>query len=63
MAAITKITTHLDFENELWNVTCALWDHIPTAEYRKVIIGIIFLRYVSSVFEKRYNELVAEDSG
>lgn len=40
-----------------------LWRHIPAAEYRKVIIGLIFLRYISSAFEKRYNELVAEGEG
>ena len=37
--------------------------HIPAAEYRKVIVGLIFLRYISSAFEKRYNELVAEGDG
>ena len=37
--------------------------HIPAAEYRKVIIGLIFLRYISSAFEKRYAELVAEGEG
>ena len=37
--------------------------HIPAAEYRKVIVGLIFLRYISSAFEKRYQELVAEGDG
>ena len=37
--------------------------HIPAAEYRKVIVGLIFLRYISSAFEKRYNKLVAEGDG
>lgn len=36
---------------------------IPAAEYRKVIVVLIFLRYISSAFEKSYNELVAEDNG
>lgn len=40
-----------------------LWGHIPAAEYRKVIIGLIFLRYISCAFEKRYNTLVAEGDG
>ena len=40
-----------------------LWGHIPAAEYRKVIIGLIFLRYISSAFERKYNELVAEGEG
>lgn len=37
--------------------------HIPATEYRKVIVGLIFLRYISSAFEKRYDELLAEGDG
>ncbi len=44
MADIKKTTNNLDFENELWDAACELWGHIPAAEYRKVIIGLIFLR-------------------
>ena len=40
-----------------------LWGHIPAAEYRKVIIGLIFLRYISATFDKRYQELVEEGEG
>jgi len=40
-----------------------LWGHIPAAEYRKVIIGLIFLRYISAAFDKRYKELVDEGDG
>lgn len=53
----------MGFEKELWNAACVLWGYIPAADYRKVIIGLIFLRYVSTVFEKRYNELLAEGEG
>ena len=54
---------NLGFEKQLWDAACVLWGHIPAAEYRKVIIGLIFLRYVSSVFEKKYEELVKEGDG
>ena len=37
--------------------------HIPAAEYRKVIVGLIFLRYISNAFEKHYQELVADGDG
>lgn len=37
--------------------------HIPAAEYRKVIVGLIFLRYISSAFERRYDELLKEGDG
>ena len=40
-----------------------LWGYISAAEYRKVIVGLIFLRYISSAFEKRYHQRVAEGDG
>ncbi|MCM1474156.1 MAG: type I restriction-modification system subunit M [Muribaculaceae bacterium] len=51
------------FEKQIWDAACVLWGHIPAAEYRKVIVGLIFLRYISNAFEKRYNELVTEGDG
>ena len=58
-----KNNANIGFEKEIWNAACVLWGHIPAAEYRKVIIGLIFLRYISAAFDKRYNELVAEGDG
>lgn len=53
----------IGFEKQIWDAACVLWGHIPAAEYRKVIVGLIFLRYISSAFEKKYEELVAEGDG
>lgn len=58
-----KNNANIGFEEQIWQAACVLWGHIPAADYRKVIIGLIFLRYVSSAFEKRYNELVEEGDG
>ena len=58
-----KNNANIGFEKQIWNAACVLWGHIPVVEYRKVIIGLIFLRYVSYAFEKRYQELVAEGDG
>lgn len=58
-----KGSVKLGFEKQIWDAACVLWGHIPAAEYRKVIIGLIFLRYISAAFEKRYNELLAEGDG
>ena len=58
-----KTQANIGFEKQLWDAACVLWGHIPAAEYRKVIIGLIFLRYISNSFEKRYAELVAEGDG
>ena len=58
-----KNTANIGFEKELWDAACVLWGHIPAAEYRNVIIGLIFLRYISTAFDKRYKQLVAEGDG
>ena len=58
-----KTQANIGFEKQIWDAACVLWGHIPAAEYRKVIIGLIFLRYVSTAFERRYQELVQEGDG
>ena len=58
-----KTNANLGFEKQLWDAAVILWGHIPATEYRQVIIGLIFLRYISGAFEKRYQELVAEGEG
>ncbi len=58
-----KNNANLGFEKQIWDAACVLWGHIPAAEYRKVIIGLIFLRYISCVFEKKYKQLVEEGDG
>ena len=58
-----RTNANIGFEKQLWDAACVLWGHIPAAEYRKVIIGLIFLRYISAAFDKRYQELVDEGDG
>ena len=58
-----KNNANIGFEKQIWDAACVLWGHIPAAEYRKVIVGLIFLRYISSAFDKRYQALVAEGDG
>ncbi len=58
-----KNNTNIGFEKQIWDAACVLWGHIPAADYRKVIVGLIFLRYISCAFEKKYNMLVAEGEG
>lgn len=60
---VEKTNANIGFEKQIWDAACVLWGHIPAAEYRKVIVGLIFLRYISAAFDKRYNELVAEGDG
>ena len=59
----SKSNANIGFEKQLWNAACVLWGHIPAAEYRQVIIGLIFLRYISSAYEKKRQELIEEGYG
>lgn len=58
-----KTQANIGFEKQIWDAACVLWGHIPAADYRKVIVGLIFLRYISAAFNKRYQELVEEGDG
>lgn len=58
-----KNNVNIGFEKQIWEAACELWGHIPAADYRKVIVGLIFLRYVSFAFEKRYQQLIADGDG
>ena len=58
-----KSSAKIGFEKQIWDAACELWGHIPAADYRKVIIGLIFLRYIGNAFEKRYNEMVKDGEG
>ena len=60
---VDKNNVNIGFEDKIWKAAGVLWGHIPAADYRKVIIGLIFLRYISSSFEKKYEELVKEGEG
>lgn len=60
---MAKNNANIGFEKQIWDAACELWGHIPAADYRKVIVGLIFLRYISASFERRYQQLVAEGDG
>ena len=40
--ATEKTQANIGFEKQLWNAACVLWGHIPAADYRQVIVGLIF---------------------
>ncbi|EHM3608680.1 SAM-dependent DNA methyltransferase [Listeria monocytogenes] len=63
--AKTNTNANLGVEKELWAVANKLRASggISAADYRKVVVGLIFLKYVSATFEWKYDELVAEGDG
>ena len=50
------------YEAELWQMADALRGSMDAAEYKYVVLGLIFLKYISDAFEEAYARLEAERS-
>ena len=50
---------NLGFENQLWAAADKLRGHMDASEYKHVVLGLIFLKYISDAFEAKYKELEA----
>ncbi len=44
----------LDFESPLWAAADKLRGHIDASEYKHVVLGLIFLKYISDSFEEAH---------
>ncbi len=51
---------NLGFEKQLWSAADALRSNMDAAEYKHVVLGLIFLKYISDAFEEQYALLQAE---
>ncbi len=56
-------TTNIGFEEKLWQAADKLCSNMDAAEYKHVVLGLIFLKYVSDSFEEKYQQLLAEGYG
>ena len=59
----TGNNANIGFEKQIWDAACVLRGNIDASEYKSVVLGLIFLKYISDRFEAKYNELVAEGDG
>jgi len=50
------------YEAELWRMADALRGSMDAAEYKHVVLGLIFLKYISDAFEEMHAGLVAEEA-
>ncbi len=48
---------NLGFEEKLWATADKLRGHMDAAEYKHVVLGLIFLKYISDAFQERHEEL------
>ena len=50
------------FESLLWAAADKLRGNLDAAEYKHVVLGLIFLKYISDAFEERHRQLMAEQA-
>lgn len=53
---------NIGYESELWKTADTLRGSMDAAEYKHVVLGLIFLKYISDAFEEKHAELEAEKS-
>jgi type I restriction enzyme M protein len=51
---------NVGFEAKLWQTADALRNNMDAAEYKHVVLGLIFLKYISDAFEAKHAELEAQ---
>ena len=51
---------NVGYEAQLWQMADALRGSMDAAEYKHVVLGLIFLKYISDAFEEQHAKLVAE---
>lgn len=60
MAKNANNGANLGFEADLWRAADALRSNMDAAEYKHVVLGLIFLKYISDAFEEQHARLEAE---
>ena len=58
--ASDKNGANLGFESQLWAAADKLRGHMDASEYKHVVLGLIFLKYISDAFQAKYRELEAK---
>lgn len=61
--AEAKSTASIGFEKQIWDAACVLRGNIDASEYKSVVLGLIFLKYISDRFDEKYKALVEEGDG
>ena len=60
---MAKTPVKENFKDTLWKACDKLRNNMDPAEYKYVVLGLVFLKYISDSFEARYNFLVEEGEG
>ena len=57
----SESAANLGFEQKLWLAADKLRNNMDAAEYKHVVLGLIFLKYISDSFEEHHARLTAGD--
>ena len=60
---VTNNTAGIGFEKQIWDAACVLRGNMDASEYKSVVLGLIFLKYISDRFDEKYQALIAEGDG
>ena len=52
---------NLGFEEKLWAAADKLRGHMDAAEYKHVVLGLVFLKYISDAFGELHEKLAADE--
>ncbi|MBK6911292.1 MAG: SAM-dependent DNA methyltransferase [bacterium] len=59
-ASSSSSGANIGFEAQLWKAADALRSNMDAAEYKHVVLGLIFLKYISDAFEEQFEKLKAD---
>jgi type I restriction enzyme M protein len=62
MAKAKKEAVEEPLEKKLWKAADKLRKNMDAAEYKHVVLGLIFLKYISDAFEELFQKLITEVS-
>ncbi|MCC6372513.1 MAG: SAM-dependent DNA methyltransferase, partial [Bacteroidia bacterium] len=54
------MTNHAELEKTLWTTADKLRNNMDAAEYKHVVLGLIFLKYISDAFDELFQKLEKE---
>ncbi len=60
MLRVKNMNGDLNFEAKLWQAADKMRNNMDAAEYKHVVLGLIFLKYISDAFEEKYGVLESE---
>jgi type I restriction enzyme M protein len=56
-----KNGANLGFEEKLWQAADKLRNNMDAAEYKHVVLGLLFLKYISDAFEEKHADLLEDE--